>query len=296
MSTDAFTTTNSGAPVASDEHSQTVGTDGPIALHDHYLVEKLAQFNREKVPERIVHAKGGGAFGTFVTTDDVSQYTRAALFQPGASDRHARALLDRRRRAGQPRHLARPPRLRAEVLHRRGQLRPRRQQHARLLHPRRHQVPRLHPLAEAPARLAPARPRHAVGLLDPLARVGPPGHLADGRPRPARLLAHDGRLRLAHLPVDQRRRRAVLGEVPLQDPPGQRDPDAGPTPTASPAKTPTSTSATCPRRSSAATSRAGRCQRAGHALRRRRDVPLQPVRPDEGVAAQRLPAASRSAP
>ena len=85
MSTDAFTTTNSGAPVASDEHSQTVGTDGPITLHDHYLVEKLAQFNREKVPERIVHAKGGGAFGTFVTTHDVSAYTRASLFQPGAS-------------------------------------------------------------------------------------------------------------------------------------------------------------------------------------------------------------------
>jgi catalase len=77
------TTTNSGAPVASDEHSQSVGADGAIALHDHYLVEKLAQFNRERVPERVVHAKGGGAFGTFTTTGDVSKYTRAALFQPG---------------------------------------------------------------------------------------------------------------------------------------------------------------------------------------------------------------------
>jgi catalase len=80
-----YTTTGSGAPVASDAHSQSVGADGPIALHDHYLVEKLAQFNREKVPERIVHAKGGGAFGTFTTTHDVSAYTRAALFQPGAT-------------------------------------------------------------------------------------------------------------------------------------------------------------------------------------------------------------------
>ncbi|SDH62122.1 catalase [Agrococcus jejuensis] len=77
------TTTNSGAPVASDQHSQSVGADGAIALTDHYLVEKLAQFNRERVPERVVHAKGGGAFGTFTTTNDVSQYTRAALFQPG---------------------------------------------------------------------------------------------------------------------------------------------------------------------------------------------------------------------
>src|SRR6187402_1641106 len=78
------TTTNSGAPVASDEYSQTVGDSGVIPLHDHYLVEKLAQFNRERVPERVVHAKGGGAFGTFETTEDVSQFTRAGLFQPGA--------------------------------------------------------------------------------------------------------------------------------------------------------------------------------------------------------------------
>ncbi|WP_136520308.1 catalase [Cellulomonas telluris] len=79
------TTTNSGAPVASDAHALSVGADGPIVLHDHYLVEKLAQFNRERVPERVVHAKGGGAFGTFTVTNDVSAYTRAAVFQPGAA-------------------------------------------------------------------------------------------------------------------------------------------------------------------------------------------------------------------
>ncbi|MFC8192935.1 catalase [Cellulomonas sp. NPDC057328] len=79
------TTTNAGAPVASDAHSLAVGADGPIVLHDHYLVEKLAHFNRERVPERVVHAKGGGAFGTFTVTNDVSAYTRAAVFQPGAA-------------------------------------------------------------------------------------------------------------------------------------------------------------------------------------------------------------------
>jgi len=82
--TEKFTTTNSGAPVASDQHSQAVGADGVIPLHDHYLVEKLAQFNRERIPERVVHAKGGGAFGVFETTHDVSAYTRAGLFQSGA--------------------------------------------------------------------------------------------------------------------------------------------------------------------------------------------------------------------
>ncbi|PKQ27219.1 MAG: catalase [Actinobacteria bacterium HGW-Actinobacteria-4] len=81
--TDNFTTTNSGAPAPADSNSLSVGPDGPLPLHDHYLVEKLAQFNRERVPERVVHAKGGGAFGYFETTEDVSQYTRAALFQPG---------------------------------------------------------------------------------------------------------------------------------------------------------------------------------------------------------------------
>ncbi|GMA35727.1 hypothetical protein GCM10025876_19310 [Demequina litorisediminis] len=81
---DKFTTTNSGAPVASDQHSQTVGNDGVTALTDHYLVEKAAQFNRERVPERVVHAKGGGAFGTFTTTNpEIAKYTRAALFQDG---------------------------------------------------------------------------------------------------------------------------------------------------------------------------------------------------------------------
>lgn len=79
------TTTQTGTPVASDVHSLTVGADGATVLHDRYLVEKLAQFNRERIPERIVHAKGGGAFGRFEVTADVSQYTRAALFQPGAS-------------------------------------------------------------------------------------------------------------------------------------------------------------------------------------------------------------------
>ena len=79
------TTTQNGAPAASDSDSLTTGPDGVTALHDRVLVEKLASFNRERVPERNPHAKGGGAFGEFVVTEDVSSYTRAALFQPGAT-------------------------------------------------------------------------------------------------------------------------------------------------------------------------------------------------------------------
>jgi catalase len=78
-----FTTTNAGIPAQSDEHSLTAGDHGPILLQDHYLIEKMAQFNRERVPERVVHAKGGGAYGTFQVTGDVSAFTKADLFQHG---------------------------------------------------------------------------------------------------------------------------------------------------------------------------------------------------------------------
>ncbi len=77
------TTTDAGVPVASDEHSLTIGPDGPLLMQDHYLIEQMANFNRERIPERQPHAKGGGAFGTFQVTTDVSRYTRAAVFQPG---------------------------------------------------------------------------------------------------------------------------------------------------------------------------------------------------------------------
>ena len=77
------TTTTAGSPAPSDEQSLSVGRDGPLVLHDVYLIEKMAQFNRERVPERVVHAKGSGAYGTFRVTNDVSAYTCADLFQPG---------------------------------------------------------------------------------------------------------------------------------------------------------------------------------------------------------------------
>ena len=54
-------TTESGAPVSDNQHSRTAGPSGPILLEDHYLLEKLAHFHRERIPERVVHAKGWGA-------------------------------------------------------------------------------------------------------------------------------------------------------------------------------------------------------------------------------------------
>ena len=78
-----YTTTDAGIPATSDEYSLTVGPNGPILLQDTYVVQKMQQFNRERVPERVVHAKGGGAFGFFETTEDVSQFTKADMFQKG---------------------------------------------------------------------------------------------------------------------------------------------------------------------------------------------------------------------
>ena len=73
-------TTSAGAPVADNRNSQTAGPRGPVLLQDYQLIEKLAHQNRERIPERVVHAKGWGAFGTLRITNDISRYTRAAVF------------------------------------------------------------------------------------------------------------------------------------------------------------------------------------------------------------------------
>jgi catalase len=73
-------TTASGIPVTDNQNSITAGPRGPVLLQDFHLIEKLQHFNRERIPERVVHAKGSGAYGTFTVTHDVSKYTKAKLF------------------------------------------------------------------------------------------------------------------------------------------------------------------------------------------------------------------------
>lgn len=72
-------TTDAGAPVDTNQHSQTAGVGGPVLLQDHHLIEKLARFNRERIPERVVHAVGSGAYGYFEVTHDVTDYTKMAM-------------------------------------------------------------------------------------------------------------------------------------------------------------------------------------------------------------------------
>lgn len=73
-------TTAAGAPVADNQNIQTAGPRGPALLQDVWLLEKLAHFDREVIPERRMHAKGAGAHGTFTVTHDITQYTRAKIF------------------------------------------------------------------------------------------------------------------------------------------------------------------------------------------------------------------------
>ena len=73
-------TTNGGAPVADNNHVMTAGARGPILLQDVWFQEKMASFDREVIPERRMHAKGSGAFGTFTVTHDITQYTKAKIF------------------------------------------------------------------------------------------------------------------------------------------------------------------------------------------------------------------------
>jgi catalase len=73
-------TTNTGVPVGDNQNSKTIGQNGQVLLEDIHLIEKLASFDRERIPERVVHARGVGAYGEFVTDAEFSRYTKAALF------------------------------------------------------------------------------------------------------------------------------------------------------------------------------------------------------------------------
>lgn len=69
-------TNNFGAPIDDDQNSLTAGDPGPVLMQDVHLLEKLAHFDRKRIPERVVHAKGAGAYGYFEVTHDVTKYTK----------------------------------------------------------------------------------------------------------------------------------------------------------------------------------------------------------------------------
>ena len=73
-------TSENGRPIADNQNIQTAGVRGPVLLQDPWYTEKIAHFDREVIPERRMHAKGSGAFGTFTVTNDITEFTRASIF------------------------------------------------------------------------------------------------------------------------------------------------------------------------------------------------------------------------
>jgi catalase len=73
-------TTSTGQPVDDNQNAVTAGEWGPVVISDFHLIDKLAHFDRERIPERVVHAKGAGAHGYFEVTNDVSKFTKAKVF------------------------------------------------------------------------------------------------------------------------------------------------------------------------------------------------------------------------
>jgi catalase len=73
-------TTDAGCPVSDNQNVMTAGPRGPQLLQDVWFLEKMAHFDREVIPERRVHAKGSGAYGTFTVTNDITRFTKAKLF------------------------------------------------------------------------------------------------------------------------------------------------------------------------------------------------------------------------
>ncbi len=80
MSKKKTLTGSAGIPISDNQNSLTAGERGPTLLQDHQLLNKLAHFHRERIPERVVHAKAAGAYGTFTVTKDITSYTKARLF------------------------------------------------------------------------------------------------------------------------------------------------------------------------------------------------------------------------
>ncbi|WP_271128332.1 catalase [Dryocola clanedunensis] len=78
-------TQDNGAPVGDNQNSQTAGPNGPTLLQDGHLIQKLQRFDRERIPERVVHARGTGAFGEFKAEKDISDLTKANVFLPGTT-------------------------------------------------------------------------------------------------------------------------------------------------------------------------------------------------------------------
>ena len=118
-------TTNQGVPVTDNQNSLTVGQRGPVLLQDVQFIEKMAHFDRERIPERVVHAKGAGAHGYFQVYKSMKPYTKAKFLQDPAKKTPVFVRFSTVTGGqGLRGYGARPPGLCRQVLYRGWQLRP----------------------------------------------------------------------------------------------------------------------------------------------------------------------------
>ena len=137
-------TTQQGIPVADDQNTLRVGERGPAALEDFHFREKIFHFDHERIPERVVHARGFGAKGYFECYEPLTDLTRADLFSEAGKRTEAFVRFSTvAGNKGSLRPGPRRPRVRREALHPGGQLGPGGQQHPGVLHPGPDQVPGL---------------------------------------------------------------------------------------------------------------------------------------------------------
>jgi catalase len=213
----ATTTTDSGIPVTSDEHSLTAGPNGPTVLHDAHLVQKMQHFNRERVPERVVHAKGSGAHGFFEVTEDVTQWTNAAFLSEVGKRTPMFARFSTVAGEMGSADTVRDPRGFALKFYTEEGNYDLVGNNTPTFFVR--DAMKFEDFIRSQKRM----PDTGLRSNDAVAGVRAPGHDPHVGPRyPAHLPQHE-RLLEPHVLVDERGRRALLGEVPLQDCSGHRE-------------------------------------------------------------------------
>ena len=219
-------TTRNGAPVVDNQNVMTAGPRGPQLLQDVWFLEKLAHFDREVIPERRMHAKGSGAYGTFTVTHDITKYTKAKIFSKigKKTDCFLRfSTVAGERGAADAERDIRGFAMKFYTEEGNWDLVGNNTPVFFLRDPL--EVSRPQPRRETGSPHQHAQRQEQLGLLDLTARGAAPGHHRHERPgHPCHLPSH-ARLRQPHLQLHQRQERAVLGQVPPQDPAGHQKPD-----------------------------------------------------------------------
>ena len=219
-------TTAAGAPVVDNQNVMTAGPRGPALLQDVWFLEKLAHFDREVIPERRMHAKGSGAYGTFTVTHDITRYTKAKIFSKVGKKTE---LFTRFSTVAGERGAADAERdirgFAVKFYTEEGNWDLVGNNTPGLLPARPAQVPGPQPRRQARPSHQPAQRPQQLGLLDLAARSAAPDHHHHERAGHPVLVSPHARLRQPHVQPHQRQERALLGEVPPGLPAGHQEPD-----------------------------------------------------------------------